>query len=153
MAEQPPLRSSWPCSLLVLFVCTRVPSQASLDNCYCVLDHLQQCEDLEDLRQAGLHFLRSDLTPGGGVSLLPCDNRVPQLLYNHQHPFGRNAMRFACLRGMQSSPSACTPSVCDSLTRVAVLGQSNRSASPMGDDEARGPTKPPSNGHPSQLDP
>lgn len=84
MVGQQPRRRYWPCRLMILFVCTPVPSQANLEDYYHVLKRLHKCEDIDVPLQAGVQLLRSNIPPvGGGVLVLRGMGVLGLLQYRH----------------------------------------------------------------------
>lgn len=69
---------------MILFVCTRIVSQANLGDYYCVLKRLQNCEGIDVLRQAKVHLLRSNIPSAEGGVLVLRGIRVLQRL-QHSH--------------------------------------------------------------------
>jgi len=86
MVGQQPQRRCRPCRLIIFFVCTSVAFQANLGRYHRVLKHLHKCEDIDVLRQAGMHLLRSNIAPAGGGARVLRDIRVLRLLQHSPKP-------------------------------------------------------------------
>jgi len=139
MPGQQPQRVYWPCRLIIQFVCIRVASQASLGDYYRVLKHLQWCEGIEDLRQAGVLLLHSDITTADGGVLVARDIRTTQHLLHPPTPNPPEDTEKCTNERVLSRVCNGRLAAGDSLTEGigASLSMSNRLASAMHNDFAQ----------------
>lgn len=137
MVGQQPRRRCWPCRLMILSVCTSIPSQANLGDYYRVLKRLHKCEDSDVPRQAGVHLLRSNIPPAEGGVLVLRGICVLRLLQYRRTPI--RPRRTGIRNGEDILPVLCVShfTAGDSLTqgaRTSTVSLSHPSVSGGRDD-------------------
>lgn len=132
MVGQQPRRRCWPCGLMILFVCTSVPSQANLEDYYRVLKRLHKCEDSGVPRQAGVLLLRSNIPPAEGGVLVLRGICVLRLLQYRHTPIRPRRTEIRTGEDILSVPCVRQFTAGDSLTqgaRTSIVSPSNPSVS------------------------